>query len=382
MGSILLFDFRWHFDKHEKKERLFIYCVMPSEFKPSWVEAVEPGDYESDEVGLGQLTYTVVLSDTEGDVETILRNLRLAGLIKKKKVEFNVSRIGDKIIHIIDTGDATRKQVSNTGGFKLIQNLREQILDQNLAVGYIHILGNHCFEADAFSDKWAHFVEEEDIFRFYEGVLFLHGYPTVEFLRDLWLHYGALGRDINDFNEVFRDALARGGKIQEHFRYANGKRWFLHDIDDWEAYCDEMEMDGEAVIGRRGDEIVELADKLGIRSVVMGHKPCRGGIQQVRSVADRKHHPQAIKKIARLQQKIRRGEIIYLSPQWFSDDRLFVVLNDVLGKGNTWKQGMLLLRHHPDGGLDIYPVNHRNADKDKVREFLRTGWRVESVIGR
>ncbi|MBF0357812.1 MAG: metallophosphoesterase [Magnetococcales bacterium] len=109
------------------------------------------------------------------------------------------------------------------------------------------------------------FIRNQDIMHVCSNNLFVHGYPTFELLRllsDVKEESGCM----NDFNDRFRKAFYDGKYAL--FREKEGMA-ILGDIRQAQAYYRSKDGDGET----QGRKISRMLEKLGIDTVIHGHRP-------------------------------------------------------------------------------------------------------------
>ena len=121
------------------------------------------------------------------------------------------------------------------------------------------------------TQKLIGFIEDLDLFYVAGPVLFLHGYPTLEFLQALAHFKEVTGKDLNSFNEDhYKKSFisVRAMKQYSYVRASRNKKHLLYDIKNASDYY-----------RKKGRLIGEILENLGIRIVVHGHKPQRSGRQ-------------------------------------------------------------------------------------------------------
>jgi len=202
-----------------------------------------------------------------------------------------------------------------------------------------------------------------DVFHIDPPLLFLHGYPTVDFLRLLWRRYGAKGRELGRLNDQFRASVRRGGQAIDTwcYRRGNGNRYLLHDVGDAEKYYRANEK-----------EIGQLCRNLGVHTVVIGHRPCARGVQEphvIKGDGGKKAGRDAAALHKSLVGLIADGETLSVDGCWGPNGEIVILRNDVLGKSNKNEYGMLLIRRRADR-LDMLPVNARHHDPRRIRAFM------------
>ncbi|MBF0194152.1 MAG: hypothetical protein HQL71_06315, partial [Magnetococcales bacterium] len=109
------------------------------------------------------------------------------------------------------------------------------------------------------------FIRSQDIMHVCGSNLFIHGYPTFELLR-LLAHVKDESGCMNDFNNRFRKAFYEGEYAL--FREKEGMA-ILGDIRQAQTYYRSQSSDGHT----KGEKISKLLIKLGIDTVIHGHRP-------------------------------------------------------------------------------------------------------------
>ena len=120
--------------------------------------------------------------------------------------------------------------------------------------------------------RWLNdFIEGLDLFYVAGPVLFMHGYPTLEFLQTLLHFKEATGKDLNCFNTDHYKKAFRSVKAMRQYAYVRENRqtnYLLYDVADASRYYKKQ---GRVV----GAVLAQL--KIGI--VIHGHRPQRSGVQ-------------------------------------------------------------------------------------------------------
>ncbi len=211
--------------------------------------------------------FTVVLSDTDNDVQSIKYSLWMLGLVNK---EGKWKRgVGD--FRVVHTGDWLNKSHPNHEVIALLYNLKNSLPDN--AEMYI-LNGNHevgiLQKSDygnmmGLNENELEFIRSQDIMHICGSNLFVHGYPTFELLRllaDVKKETGCM----NDFNDKFRRAFYEGQYAL--FREKEGMA-ILGDIRQAQSYYRSTGEGGNT----QGERISQLLRKLGIDTVIHGHRP-------------------------------------------------------------------------------------------------------------
>jgi len=185
-------------------------------------------------------------------------------------------------------------------------------------------------------------VESLDLFHVDGPFLFMHSYPTVEFLRAL-LHYkNVVGRNLNGFNNDHYKKAFRSTEALNQYCYTRSKRKdsdLLYEPANIESYY-----------RKNGSEIATLLTALEIDCIIHGHKPQRSGTQ-----AD------------------------YEFQKWLPDIR--IIGNDT--KVSQLGIGATIVRMDLGRAPEILFINPANANKknrNKVKHLLRGSAPISSVF--
>jgi hypothetical protein len=148
---------------------------------------------------------------------------------------------------------------------KLIVGNHEQDIWQKIRAG--EKCGMRAKQADWLND----FIEGLDLFYVAGPVLFVHGYPTLEFLKAL-LHFKEVtGKDLNYFNADHYKKAFRSVNAIRQYAYVRANRkinYLLYDVADASRYYK-----------KHGRAVSAVFAQLKIDIVVHGHRPQRSGIQ-------------------------------------------------------------------------------------------------------
>ena len=233
---------------------------------------------ESKTVRRTALRRFIIFSDTDNDLDSVKATLRFGGILgEKSEVDENVE--GITIFH---TGDLIDKKKPDLAVVEFWQLLQQKALSKGCHVRLI--AGNHeqkiwqriCAGKkygmdDDQAQKLKNFVEELDLFYVSGPVLFLHGYPTLEFLQALAHFKKVTGKDLNCFNDDhYKKSFisVRAIKQYSYVRESQNIEHLLYDITNASYYYME-----------KGRLIGNILEELKIRIVVHGHKPQRSGRQ-------------------------------------------------------------------------------------------------------
>ncbi len=321
-----------------------------------------------------QVERTLVIGDTEGDLQTLRRNLALLGLVDEQG-DVNAALPQGFRMMLLDEGDAIRKQVPD-GTY--LAYLRE--LDRSTPDGFrtISLAGNHELERlragltkrqaktiqyQGISTAWLlGVIRGMDIFHLAPPMLYLHGYPSIEFMRLLWNEFVGKGKDSDLLNERFRDAIGKGGRNIDDWCYHRGaqQNLLLYDVGDAVRY-----------FAIHGSETVAICRQLGVHSIVIGHRPCTSGMQEVMVLGEgngKKIRKEANRLHDSLMMRIHAGQPIVVEREW-SNKGVVILRNDVLGKGNHNRYGMLLIRKTGER-TEMLAVNTRHHNSQRAQAFM------------
>ncbi len=173
------------------------------------------------------------------------------------------------------------------------------------------------------------FIETLDLFYVDGPLLFIHAYPTLEFLRVL-LHYKEVtGHALNQFNNDHYKKSFKSVESLSQYSYTKGKmsdHYLLYDLENIASYY-----------RKNGLEITTILEKLEIDCIIHGHRPQRSGVQ-----------------------------IDYEFSKWLSDIRM--IGNDTRVKSEGL--GATLIRMDIGRAAQVIFINSRNTNK-KTRKKLR-----------
>ena len=220
----------------------------------------------------------IVFSDTDNDVNSVRNTLRFAGILNKKG-EISESLEGITILH---TGDLIDKKapdlsvvqywqllqqdaLTKGGHLKLIVGNHEQEVWQNI------MAGKECGIETQQARSLTEFIERLDLFYVAGPVLFIHGYPTLEFLEVLLHFKETTGKELNCFNTDHYKKAFRSINAMRQYAYARDNRkihYLLYDVADASRYYK-----------KQGRAVGAVLAKLKVDIVVHGHRPQRSGVQ-------------------------------------------------------------------------------------------------------
>jgi len=219
-----------------------------------------------------------VFSDTDNDVNSVRSTLRFAGILNKEG-ETTETMEGLTILHTGDLIDKKKPDLSvvqywrhlqhealaRGWHFKLIVGNHEQEVWQNI------MAGKDCGLESKQARSLTEFIESLDLFYVAGHVLFIHGYPTLEFLEVL-LHFKEItGKDPNHFNTDHYKKAFRSITAMRQYAYERATRrshYLLYDVADASRYYK-----------KQGRAVGAVLAKLKIDTVVHGHRPQRSGVQ-------------------------------------------------------------------------------------------------------
>jgi hypothetical protein len=115
------------------------------------------------------------------------------------------------------------------------------------------------------------FIESLDLFYVAGPALFIHGYPTLEFLEVLLHFKETTGKELNCFNTDHYKKAFRSINAMRQYAYTRDNRkthYLLYDVADASHYYK-----------KQGRAVGAVLAKLKIDIVVHGHRPQRSGVQ-------------------------------------------------------------------------------------------------------
>ena len=220
----------------------------------------------------------IVFSDTDNDVNSVRNTLRFAGILN------NNGELTDNLegISIFHTGDLVYKKNPDPAVVEYWQLLQRDARSKGGHVKFI--VGNHeqeiwqkiragenCGVGEKQARSLNEFIEGMDLFHVAGPVLFIHGYPTLEFLQTL-LHFKEItGKDLNCFNTDHYKRAFRSVKAMRSYAYVRENRrinYLLYDVADASRYY-----------RKQGRLVGAILAQLKIDIVMHGHRPQRSGVQ-------------------------------------------------------------------------------------------------------
>jgi len=282
----------------------------------------------------------IVFSDTDNDINSVKNTLRFAGILNQKG-ELTDNLDGISIFH---TGDLVDKKNPDPAVVEYWQRLQQDALRKGCHVKLI--VGNHeqeiwqkirageKLEMGTKKTLWLNeFIESLDLFYVAGPVLFIHGYPTLEFLQTL-LHFKEVtGKDLNCFNTDHYKKAFRSVNAMRQYAYVRENRrthYLLYDVADASRYYK-----------KKGRVVGAVLAQLKIDIVVHGHRPQRSGVQ-----------------------------VDYEFGKWIPKVRM--IGNDTMVR--RWGIGATVIRMTSSGALDMVFINTKTESKKlrkKVQKNLR-----------
>jgi len=282
----------------------------------------------------------IVFSDTDNDVNSVRNTLCFAGILNEKG-ELMDDLEGITIFH---TGDLIDKKNPDPSVVEYWQLLQQDALARGCHVKLI--VGNHEQEVwqkirsggkcgmKAKQVHWLNeFIESLDLFYVAGPVLFIHGYPTLEFLQTL-LHFEEVtGKDLNCFNADHYKKSFRSVRAMRQYAYVRESRrtnYLLYDVEDASRYY-----------RKKGRLVSAVLAQLKIDIVVHGHRPQHSGVQ-----------------------------VDYEFGKWLPKVRM--VGNDTMVRRRGI--GATIIRVTASGALDMVFINTKTESKKlrrKVQKYLR-----------
>ena len=282
----------------------------------------------------------IVFSDTDNDINSVNNTLRFAGILGEK------GRLTDDLegLSIFHTGDLIDKKNPDPAVVKYWQLIQQDALKKGCHVKLI--VGNHeqeiwqkiraggKFGMGAKQVRWINdFIESLDLFYVSGPVLFIHGYPTLEFLQVLLHFKESTGKDLNSFNADHYKKAFRSVSAMRQYAYVRGNRrpnYLLYDVADASRYYK-----------KQGRVVGAVLEQLNIDVVMHGHRPQRSGVQ-----------------------------VDYEFLKWIPKVRM--IGNDTMVRRRGI--GATIIRQTPGGELDMVFINKKTESKKlrrKVQKDLR-----------
>ncbi len=211
--------------------------------------------------------YTLVLSDTDNDLEAVQYVLWLVGLCDRR----GRWRRGARPLHVVHTGDWLNKFNPNLEVLEFFQRLQSSAPE---GCSVVLLVGNHEVEIlqrvaagirTRLSKAHLEFIRKQDVIHVADNILYLHGYPTINLL-SLLFQIKQEEQALNLFNQRFRKAFY-GGRYPL-FKEREGLE-MIGDIRHVNQYYMRTGVDGE----RYGVRVSRLLHRLGIDTVIHGHRP-------------------------------------------------------------------------------------------------------------
>ena len=220
----------------------------------------------------------IVFSDTDNCMKSLKNTLRFAGILNEKD-ELTDNLDGISIFH---TGDMIDKKNPDPSVVKYWQLLQQEALAKGCHVKLI--VGNHeqeIWQKIMTGEKYGmraeqvhwlnEFIENLDLFHVAGPILFIHGYPTLEFLQTLLHFQEVTGKDLNCFNtDHYKRALISVNAMRQYSYVRERRRthYLLYDVADASSYYK-----------KHGRVVGAVLAKLKIDIVIHGHRPQRSGVQ-------------------------------------------------------------------------------------------------------
>ncbi len=159
----------------------------------------------------------------------------------------------------------SKKTISSGGYFKVLAGNHEQETWIKIHDGETYGLSKK--ELDTLCKQ----IESLDLFYIDGPIMFIHGYPTLEFLQVL-LHYkNVTGNHPNSFNRDHYKKAFKSIEAIKQYSYTKGKineNYLLYDPDNIELYY-----------RKNGVGIASVLTQLEIDCIIHGHRPLASGIQ-------------------------------------------------------------------------------------------------------
>ncbi len=287
----------------------------------------------------------IVFSDTDNCIKSLKKTLRFAGILNER------DELADNLdgISIFHTGDMIDKKNPDPSVVKYFQLLQKNALAKGCHVKLI--VGNHeqeIWQKIMAGEKYGlqaeqvnglnEFIESLDLFYVAGPILFIHGYPTLEFLRALLHFQEVTGKDLNCFNtDHYRRALISVNAMRQYSYVRERRRthYLLYDVVDASRYYK-----------KQGRMVGDVLAKLKINIVVHGHRPQRSGVQ-----------------------------VDYEFSKWIP--RVRMIGNDTMVRSRGI--GATVIRVAPSGAVDVDFIN-KKTKSEKLRKKVQNNLREPLII--
>lgn len=212
-------------------------------------------------------SWTLVLSDTDNDFQSVRRVLWLAGLCDQNGCWVP----GLRNIQVVHTGDWLNKWDPNPyvlDGFKRLQETTPEgcqlvLLNGNHELSILQMVDQGL--RTPLTEHDVAFIRKQNLIHTDNGVLFLHGYPSSDLLMIL-KQFQREEVAFEQFDERLRDVFFEGRFPL--FREPRSMR-VIGDIKNPKLYFNQKSQNGI----HRGNYTASILQALGLNTVVHGHKP-------------------------------------------------------------------------------------------------------------
>lgn len=223
--------------------------------------------------GKGGVQHTLVLSDTDNDLELVKYMLWLTGLCKKT----GRWKKGVRHFRVLHTGDWLNKQNPSPEVLDFFSTLKASA---PASCEVVLLMGNHEVEvlqraaagvpSRLTRDQLA-FIRQQDVLYVSGNILYIHGYPTVK-LVTLLLQIQQETNDLNLFNRRVRKAFHEGRYAL--FRGQEGLE-LIGDVRRIKSYYAKRSVG----MTTNGAQVGQLLHRLNLETVIHGHRP-QGMVQK------------------------------------------------------------------------------------------------------
>ncbi|MBF0445335.1 MAG: metallophosphoesterase [Magnetococcales bacterium] len=212
--------------------------------------------------------WSLVLSDTDNDIQTTIYALWLTGLCD----EYGNWNPGLPNIQVVHTGDWLNKWRPSHQAVAFFKNLQQsapiqcpvKLLNGNHELAILHMYDNN-FTSPLTEDDIA-FIRNQDIIHVTSDTLFLHGYPTLN-LANILLQMKREELALADFPARLHNVFY--AKNRPLYSEPQGME-IIGDLRRPKFYYEKQLENYQA---SQGQETAEILQKLGVNTVVHGHKP-------------------------------------------------------------------------------------------------------------
>ena len=240
---------------------------VPTKVSKQIAAETQPVSVAAPETTSLEYAWTLVLSDTDNDFQSVLRILHLTGLCD----EHGCWTPGIRNFQVIHTGDWLNKWAPNPyvlDGFKRLQETtpagcKLTLLNGNHELSVLQ-MADQGLRTPLTADDLA-FIRQQNLIHIDHGVLYVHGYPSLDLLMIL-KQFQREEIAMEYCNQRLHDLYFRGR--YPLFREARSMQ-IIGDIKNPKQYFNQRSQKGIL----RGHYTSSILQELGLEVVIHGHKP-------------------------------------------------------------------------------------------------------------